>query len=190
MGSGVSVSERAKAAALARAIDDERGSKVSIEVHNEGDKDLDEFWKYLGGEGPIKPAAAAQSEAPFAKRLYRLSDESGSLKFDLVAEGKVSRSLLSSSDAFIFDVGPEIFGSFLKTVFISILGTILTSFKPNQHGSASKPLLKRESMLCNMLWTTQRQTTDQAIFLSAKSWMVLKTKCSTHSLTCRRTVTL
>lgn len=39
----------------------------------------------------------------------QLSDASGSLEFKEVAKGKVSKSLLSPDDVFIFDVGREIF---------------------------------------------------------------------------------
>jgi gelsolin len=111
MGSKVNVNERQKAAAFARALDDERGGKVTVEVHNEGDKDMAEFWKHLGGEGPIKSADAGGSDVVEAatKRLIKISDTTGTLQFTPVAEGKVTRSQLQSSDAFIFDIGSEIF---------------------------------------------------------------------------------
>jgi len=112
MGSKVNINEKSKTAVLARALDDERGGKVAIEVHNEGDKDLADFWKHLGGEGPVKTAEEGGCDVAekSAKKLMRLSDASGTLEFTPVAEGKVTRSQLHSSDAFIFDVGSEIFG--------------------------------------------------------------------------------
>lgn len=83
------VAERNKAAQLVRAIDDERGSKVSVTVHEEGDKDLAEFWQHLGGEKPVAASASAAAPQQGSKSLWRLSDASGTLTFTKVAEGKV-----------------------------------------------------------------------------------------------------
>lgn len=113
VGKGAGISEKSKAAALARAFDDERGGKVAIEVYAEGDAGLAEFWKHLGGEKPIKSAEAGGSDADAAaghkKQLYKLSDASGTLSFTLVTEGTVKKAHLDTNDAFVLDVGAEVF---------------------------------------------------------------------------------
>jgi len=43
-------------------------------------------------------------------RLYRLSDASGTMKFELVDSVNLTKSLLSSEDIFLVDNGAEIFG--------------------------------------------------------------------------------
>jgi len=106
--------EKSKGATLTRAIDDERKGKPTITVLEEGgDKDAD-FWKYLGGQGPVKSAEEGgddlEAEKADVKRLFRLSDASGSLTITEVAVGaKVKKNLLDSNDVFILDTGAEVF---------------------------------------------------------------------------------
>jgi gelsolin len=113
MGKGAGVGEKQKAAQLARAIDDERGGKVTVEVFSEGDAGLDEFWKHLGGAKPVKSAAEGGADTATAatgtKKLFQLSDASGHFEFKLVAEGNIPHSKLDSKDAFVLDSGPEVF---------------------------------------------------------------------------------
>jgi hypothetical protein len=58
----------------------------------------------LGGKAPI-PATAGDDAAPGgrAKRLFRLSDSSGTMVFSEVSD--VSKTSLDSSDVFLFDSG-------------------------------------------------------------------------------------
>jgi gelsolin len=108
--------ERGKAAQLARAIDDERGGKPVVIIiedgQHHGDADEKAFWDYFGGEGEIAeegaPDAEVEANIP-AKKLFRLSDASGSLSFTEEASGKILLSQFHSGDVFIFDVGPQIF---------------------------------------------------------------------------------
>jgi len=103
--------ERNKASVLANAIKEEREISGEVEVLDEGDSDLGEFWKLLGGpqtiaaEAPPHPAAADHEDG--RKVLYRITDTSGS--FEKVAEGKVHKSALNTKDVFIFDVGFKVF---------------------------------------------------------------------------------
>lgn len=113
VGKSAGIAEKSKATALARAFDDERGGKVEIQVFSEGDHGLEEFWKHLGGEKPVKSAEAGGSDvdphAGFKKQLYKLSDASGHLTFTLVSEGSVKKAQLDTNDAFVLDVGAEVF---------------------------------------------------------------------------------
>eukprot|EP01087_Luapelamoeba_hula_P018105 TRINITY_DN5791_c0_g1_i1.p1 TRINITY_DN5791_c0_g1~~TRINITY_DN5791_c0_g1_i1.p1 ORF type:complete len:370 (-),score=62.75 TRINITY_DN5791_c0_g1_i1:267-1376(-) len=106
--------ERNKAGTVARAIDDERGGKAEVIVVDEsaGSNGNDEFWALLGGRGDIKSAEEGDRETSpqeGTKALFRLSDASGSLHFEQVAKGHVTRDLLRSNDVFIFDTGKEVF---------------------------------------------------------------------------------
>jgi len=106
--------EKMKGAQLCRAIDDERKGLPKVHVFEELGKDLAEFWKVLGGQGTVKSAEEGgddnEAEKATEKRLFRLSDASGSLQFQEVAKGaQVKRNLLDSSDVFILDNGAEVF---------------------------------------------------------------------------------
>ena len=91
------------------------------EQENANQKNIDEgeesqdFWKALGGKGPISEDSTGGSDTEAEKQekkhvLWKLSDASGSLKFTQVAEGsKVSRSMLDEEDVFLLDIGAEIF---------------------------------------------------------------------------------
>jgi gelsolin len=108
--------EKSKGAQFSRAIADERKGKAKIWVLEEGDKSSDaaDFWKILGGEGPVKSAQEGGDDAEAekgqaVKKLFQLSDATGEMVFKEVASGKIARSKLDSKDAFIFDTGNEVF---------------------------------------------------------------------------------
>jgi gelsolin len=106
--------EKMKGAQLSRAIDDERKGLPQVHVFEENGKDLAAFWKALGGQGPVKSAAEGgddnESEKASEKRLFQLSDASGSLTFKEVAKGgAVKKNLLDSNDVFVLDTGAEVF---------------------------------------------------------------------------------
>jgi gelsolin len=102
--------ERNKAGSLARAMDDERGGKAEVVVLQEGEEEAI-FWDNLqGGKGPVKSAehgGADDDEHQHDKKLFRLSDASGSMKFTEIKP--ISRAALDSKDVFIYDVGNEVF---------------------------------------------------------------------------------
>lgn len=81
---------------------------------DESDDDA-EFWKFLGGKGPIASAEEGGSDeqaenlASVEKTLLKLSDVSGSLQVQEVGKGKtIKKSLLDSNDVFILDAGQEV----------------------------------------------------------------------------------
>jgi len=108
--------ERNRGGALSNAIKDEREGGSQVFVFEEGDNDAvsAEFWKFFGGPQTIaadtpKSAAAAASGQGAKKVLFKLSDASGKLQFTKISEGTISRSALSSKDAFILDSGFHIY---------------------------------------------------------------------------------
>jgi len=110
--------EKMKGAQLCRAIDAERKGVPTVHVIEEGDKTADakDFFKGLGGEGPIKSADEggnddeAEAEATKVRKLFRLSDASGKMAFTEVGSGaNINRKQLDSNDVFIFDTGAEVF---------------------------------------------------------------------------------
>merc|ERR1712098_663864 len=84
-GSKAGPGEKAKAAQLSRAIDDERGGKPEVIVVGEND------------------------EVKGDKKLFRLSDASGKMTFTEVAAGKIPKNKLDTKDVFVFDAGNEVF---------------------------------------------------------------------------------
>jgi gelsolin len=103
--------ERLKATQLTHGIISERDGKPNVVILDESDQNED-FWKHLGGYGPVKSAdegGADDAAAPFVKKLYKLSDASGTLTFTEVASGTIHKSALNSDDVFIYDAGIEIF---------------------------------------------------------------------------------
>jgi len=109
-GKGSAGQERMKGAQVARAISDERKGLPKVTVLAEGD-DAADFWAALGGPTQVKSAAEGGRDelVQDMRKLFQLSDASGSLTFTQVAEGKLNRSLLNHSDVFILDDGAEIF---------------------------------------------------------------------------------
>jgi len=106
-------SEKQKGAQLSRGIGDERRGRAKIIVLEEGDKEAD-FWKLLGGEGPVKSAEEggddAEAEKTGVKVLFHLSDATGKMEFKQVGTGSgCKKSLLNSDDVFILDTGAEVF---------------------------------------------------------------------------------
>jgi len=113
-GAKCGILEKVKGTELTQAIEGERDGAAVTRVVAEADND-EEFFKILGGKGPIADAAAGGSDIEAENKdvggvLHRLSDASGKLEFKEVARGlKIKRSLLDSSDVFVLYTGAEVF---------------------------------------------------------------------------------
>jgi hypothetical protein len=114
-GKGASGGEKAKAAQIARGIDDERGSKVEVvvlEEEHEGKasgKEADEwkhFWDSVGGKHPIKSDSGADTQIKQIRQMFRVSDASGKLTF---TEVPFKRANLDENDVFVVSTGPIIY---------------------------------------------------------------------------------
>jgi len=110
--------EKQKGASLARALKEERKAKPELFVCEEGEKgpDMVEFWKLIGGEGPIKTAEEggsdleAEKENNKIRKLFQLSDSTGKMEFKLIAEGNaIKKSQFISDDVMIFDAGSDVY---------------------------------------------------------------------------------
>lgn len=113
-GSKCSPQEKIRAAQLCRALDDERRGLPTVVVIEEADQGAPEaFWALLPGSrsaGQDRGAEDEDWEKKEDKVLFQLSDAGGKLEFNRVAEGaRVTRDKLTSSDAFVLDVGNEVF---------------------------------------------------------------------------------
>jgi gelsolin len=111
VGPKAGVAEKGKASQLARALDDERGSKVEIVVIGLNDKDdanTKQFWDFLGGKANIAETAGDDKahSATGKKRMFRVHEEHGKVSFSEVSYNKTS---LDSGDVFIVDVLSQIF---------------------------------------------------------------------------------
>jgi hypothetical protein len=117
IGKSASVFERSKGGELATAIRNERGAKPEIVVIEDGKGDDNAiFWENLGGKGPIPTAEEGGDDIlgelenkTHEKKLFKVSDSSGSIQFTPVASGKITKKSLDPNDVFIFDTGFEIF---------------------------------------------------------------------------------
>jgi len=113
-GSKAGPMEKMKGAQLSRALSDERKGLSKVHVFEENGKDLEDFWKLLGGSGPVQSAEAggddSEHENKTDKKLFHLSDASGKMEFKEIANGSnVKRSMLDTNDVFILDTGAEVF---------------------------------------------------------------------------------
>jgi len=104
--------QKAQAAILAETINSERSDKCNVRVFEEG-QDAAPFWEVLGVKGnppAVKPANPPADETPFVSKLLRVTDRtSGQMVITEVASGKISKKLLDPVDAFILDIGVQVF---------------------------------------------------------------------------------
>jgi len=91
------------------------------------------------------------------RKLFQLSDATGTMEFKLVGEGvKIRRNQLDGNDVFIFDSGAEVFAWIGR-------GASVDERKKNQ---------------CSMLRNTLQSTRDHCTHPFVVSWKVVKMKCS------------
>jgi len=105
--SGAQILEKSRVGQVARAISDERPGNQTIHQQEEEGA----FWKALGFSGPqtVSPPVAEEKSVE-VRKLFKLSDASGKLTFEKIAEGKdVNKAALKSDDVFIVDLGYHVF---------------------------------------------------------------------------------
>jgi len=149
-GSKAGIMEKNKAAEVAHALANERGSaKVIVIDEAEGySGDSKNFWDAVGGHGPIKTAQQGGDDKKVKgnKKLYRLSDANTthSLKFTEVT--KVEQSSLDSNDVFIFDSGIGVYAWVGKNASKAEKANAL-AFATNYLQKYNRP---RETQICRV----------------------------------------
>eukprot|EP00761_Pharyngomonas_kirbyi_P003462 gb/GECH01003466.1/.p1 GENE.gb/GECH01003466.1/~~gb/GECH01003466.1/.p1 ORF type:complete len:376 (+),score=118.73 gb/GECH01003466.1/:1-1128(+) len=110
--------EKNKASQVVRNIDEQRGYKTTSVVFEQDNLDdgeqEQEFWKLLGGKDEVPEEIPDDEEQKMEKlptKLFRVSDESGELKFTEEGEGdgKLEKDQLNSDDVHILDTGLDLF---------------------------------------------------------------------------------
>lgn len=114
-GAKASKMEKAKGVDVCIKIkDEERKGRAKFVLLDGTDKAAEEeFWKALGGKGPVKSAEEGGEDAAHEKNityiLYRVSDASGKLEVTEVGRAPLTKDLLDTNDCFILDGETEIF---------------------------------------------------------------------------------
>mmetsp|Transcript_26688 Transcript_26688/g.55030 ORF Transcript_26688/g.55030 Transcript_26688/m.55030 type:complete len:177 (-) Transcript_26688:1044-1574(-) len=106
-GSSVSPFEKSKSASVAHNLRQNRLKDCEC-ILDVGDDD-EEFWALLGGKGRIKPEddeKSVLSSKAISKKMYSLSDQSGSVQ---VKEVSLSKSNLDTNDVYLVDVGKNVY---------------------------------------------------------------------------------
>ena len=110
--------EKAKALTVCTRLRDDRGAKPVVHIIESSEKDEERttgFWEALGGYAAPATAEeggddkAEEKKAKKELKLYNVSDESGEIKTNLVAEGKLKRDMLIEDDSFVLDTGSALY---------------------------------------------------------------------------------
>uniref|UniRef100_A0A6B2KXM5 HP domain-containing protein n=1 Tax=Arcella intermedia TaxID=1963864 RepID=A0A6B2KXM5_9EUKA len=116
-GKGSSRMEKAKALDLTVRLRDERMNrcKSTIVIIDEG-KETDDFWKHLGGKGPLGDAKNALSDEAWEERalkenkLYKIVEVGSEFKFELVDTHNqpLHSKFLEASNGYLVDVNTQV----------------------------------------------------------------------------------
>jgi gelsolin len=101
--------EKHRAAEVVAHLKDTRGFHIDLVVID-NDSPLDsepEFWNLMGGKGQISPPEDDEHSSKKSDlKLFRLSDRTGALNFEFVAEGSaINVDMFDSNDVFLLDEG-------------------------------------------------------------------------------------
>ncbi|GAN11125.1 gelsolin-like protein 2-like isoform X3 [Mucor ambiguus] len=113
--------ERAKAAEFISQLISERNGKGEMVIVEQGSGSGErDFFEALGSNGTIADDDSEETEdeeedeqVDGNKKLLRLSSSGpfgmGHLKFEVVAEGTISKDMFDTNDVFVFDVGHQVY---------------------------------------------------------------------------------
>eukprot|EP00457_Paulinella_chromatophora_P002947 gb/GEZN01002952.1/.p1 GENE.gb/GEZN01002952.1/~~gb/GEZN01002952.1/.p1 ORF type:complete len:690 (-),score=125.67 gb/GEZN01002952.1/:246-2294(-) len=114
-GDASSVTERRKALEVGIGYQTERmlvnqATKIIVFEEKDDTPATRSFFQILGGKTSIASAKPDEQVEKYNPRLFRLSDEGGSLSFTRISQDKpLSLSLLDTTDVFILDLPEELF---------------------------------------------------------------------------------
>ncbi|RDB14690.1 Severin [Hypsizygus marmoreus] len=94
--------EKFRAAEFVHSLASEREGKCEVIVHDEGGPGAGAFLAEFGDGTTLAPSEPPSLSPTQQHTLHRISDATGSAKFETIA-GPLSRSLLHTSDAFLLD---------------------------------------------------------------------------------------
>jgi gelsolin len=111
IGADAGVFEKHKASEVVANLKEKRGFHIDLIVLDQDSptSDDEEFWQVIGGRGEIvnepKDSDVMENKKTDLK-LFRLSDKTGNLNFEFVAEGgAINASCFNSDDVFLLDKG-------------------------------------------------------------------------------------
>jgi len=100
-GASSSGHERLKAAQFLQQLEGERNGRLKNSVIEEGKIDEEHpFWKLLPDKEQVKKT---QKDLDTTKRMFKLSDAEGRLKFDEISNGTAPKAKLDNKDVFVID---------------------------------------------------------------------------------------
>ncbi|XP_046363474.1 gelsolin-like protein 2 [Haliotis rufescens] len=107
-GNGCNKDEKLKAVQYIQQLKSDRHGKATSESVEQGDEDED-FWNHFTDEDDDDDDDDDATDDG-TKRLYRVTDEGGSMKTILEKEGQIfNKSMLDVKDVFILDTSKEVF---------------------------------------------------------------------------------
>ncbi|XP_067937826.1 gelsolin-like protein 2 isoform X2 [Watersipora subatra] len=107
-GSNCSKDEKYNAAAYCQQLESERGRAKTDVLEEDSCPETHEFYeKLIIEECDVEEEDVTDSQGN-VKKIFKLSDASGNLNFELVAEGEISKDMLDTNDAFIVDTGRDV----------------------------------------------------------------------------------
>jgi len=107
-GNACSKDEKYNAAAHCQKLEGERPRAKTEVLEEDSTPDTHEFYEKLSIEECDVEESEVTDSAGNVKKIYKLSDASGSMNFELVAEGEINKDMLDSNDAFIVDTGCDV----------------------------------------------------------------------------------
>lgn len=152
-GSGASVFEKHKAVEFLNNLKAERsGKRVETEVVDEdtsGMQSSHPFYAALTEQDETDSFVVTEDPADNKPHLYRVSDASGSVEFDDVKVGSISKSDLDSNDVFLVDTN--------KFCFVWIGGGASPTEKQSGLGYAHNHLMKTSNPLRSIVVVKEGQ---------------------------------
>jgi gelsolin len=109
-GSHCSKDEKYQAVAHCQVLKGDRGNAEVKMLEQDTTPDNHEFYEKLKIEESdvVTDDDDEADSGDKTKKLFKLSDAAGSLNFDFVAEGTLSKDMLDSNDSFLVDTGSEV----------------------------------------------------------------------------------
>lgn len=107
-GRNSSKDERYMAGAYCQTLEGERGGAMTQVLEEDTTPKTHEFFEKLQIEEGDFDEDEIDGTGEGKKALYRISDATGRMNFELVKEGEVSKDMLDSNDAFLLDTGSDV----------------------------------------------------------------------------------